>query len=61
MDTKEQQELRAHCMQCIGFILQAVKDHTDLCRADALEVATILTQLLNSGKVKEADAQALAI
>lgn len=56
METKQKQELRAHCIQTIGFILTAVKDHTELCRGDALEVARVLTELLNSGKVTEADA-----
>ena len=61
MDTKSQQELRAHCIQTIGFILTAVKDRPDICRADALEVAATLTRLLNSGTVAESDPQVLAI
>jgi importin-5 len=55
MENKQQQELRAHCIQTIGFILTAVKQQPEVCKADALEVATVLTQLLNSGRVSEAD------
>lgn len=31
MDTKQQQELRSHCIQAIGFILTAVKDKPEVC------------------------------
>ncbi len=33
----------------------------ELCKSDALEVAAILTQLLNSGTILESDPQILAI
>ena len=38
-----------------------MKDKPEVCKADAMEVAQILTTLLNSGKVEEADPQLLAI
>jgi hypothetical protein len=38
-----------------------MKDKPEVCKADAMEVAQILTTLLNSGKVQEADPQLLAI
>ncbi|CDW84107.1 importin beta- [Stylonychia lemnae] len=60
-ETQQQQELRAHCIQTIGFILNSVKDQTDICRSDALEVSTLLTTLLNSDKIKDSDPQSLAI
>lgn len=56
MNTQQEQELRAHCIQTIGFILTALKDKPEICKQDALEVAQILTELLNSGRVGEADA-----
>ena len=61
MTTKEQQELRAHCTQTLGFILTALKSNTSLCRQDALDIARALTQLLVSGQISEADPQILAI
>ncbi|TNV74745.1 hypothetical protein FGO68_gene4951 [Halteria grandinella] len=61
METQAQQELRAHCIQTIGFILTAVKDQPEVCKADALEVATVLTTMLNSGRIADTDAQFLAI
>ena len=61
MDTKRNQELRAQCIQTIGFILTAVKDRPEVCKQDALEVAKTLVELLNSGKVAAEDAQTLAI
>ncbi len=41
--------------------MTAVKDMPELCKSDALEVAAILTQLLNSGTILESDPQILAI
>ena len=61
MDTKQQKELRSHCIQAIGFILTAVKDRPEVCKADAFEFAKSLIELLNSGKVEEADPQLIAI
>jgi len=39
METKQQQELRAHSIQTIGFILHSLKDKPELCKNDALEVS----------------------
>lgn len=38
-----------------------MKDKPEICKGDALEVAQLLTTLLNSGSVSEADPQLLAI
>ncbi len=38
-----------------------MKDKPEVCKTDAIEVAQVLTALLNSGKVLEADPQLLAI
>jgi hypothetical protein len=61
METKQQQELRSHCINSIGFILTAMKDKPDVCKNDAIECAQLLVTLLNSGKVQETDPQLLAI
>jgi len=33
------QELRAACIQCIGFILASVKENPALCKQDAIEIS----------------------
>ena len=38
-----------------------MKDKPEVCKGDAIEIAQVLTTLLNSGKVLEADPQLLAI
>lgn len=32
METKQQQELRSHCINSIGFILTAMKDKPEVCK-----------------------------
>lgn len=41
--------------------MTAVKDRPEVCKADAFEIAKSLTELLNSGKVQEADPQLSAL
>jgi len=41
--------------------LNSVKDQPEVCKSDAFEVSTLLTNLLNSDKIKETDPQSLAI
>lgn len=41
--------------------MTAVKDRPEVCKEDAFEVAKVLTELLNSGKVEEADPQLVAL
>lgn len=55
METQSQQQLRCNCIQTIGYILTAVNDKPEVCKVDALEIATTLTQLFVSGKIKSED------
>ena len=38
-----------------------MKDKPEVCKSDAIEVAQVLTTLLNSGKIEDADPQLLAL
>jgi len=38
-ETQQEQELRASCIECIGYILTSVKDKPEICKADAIEVS----------------------
>jgi hypothetical protein len=38
-----------------------MKDKPDVCKQDAIDVAQVLTELLISGKLQEADPQLLAV
>jgi len=55
METTEQQELRAHCIQTLGFILESVGSDAE---SECLEIGNSLMQLL--GVIKEEDGQFLA-
>ena len=37
-ETSQEQELRANCIDCIGFIITSVKDQPDICKQDAIQI-----------------------
>lgn len=45
-ETKEQQDLRANCIQAIGNILDSVKNQPDICGQDALQIMGMIGQLM---------------
>lgn len=57
--TKDQKELRANCISTIGNILDSVKEKPELCRADALEITTVLVAQLHN--MEDTDPQLQAI
>lgn len=60
-ETKTQQELRANCIMTIGCILDSVKDQPEVCREDARFITQNFVELLNSGKLTDADPQIITI
>lgn len=60
-DTKQQQELKSNTIQCIGFLLEAVKEKQDEFKEDALEIAKAFMTLVQPGVLKEDDPQISSI
>jgi hypothetical protein len=56
-ETHAEQELRASCIEVIGFILSSFKDQPQLCMADAVVIANKLIQLLVNGNISDSDPQ----
>ena len=59
-ETQQQQELRANCIECIGFILTSVKNKPEICKADAIVVSQIIIETMTSGTITDSDPQAAA-
>jgi hypothetical protein len=38
-ETQQEQELRASCIDCIGYILTSVKNKPEICKNDAIEIS----------------------
>lgn len=60
-ETQQQQELRASCIECIGYILTSVKDKPEICKADAIDICKMIVEILVSGNLKDSDPQLTAI
>jgi len=54
-ESNKQKDLRASSIEAIGYILESVKEKPEVMKADAIEVTTYLVELLNSGKLDNAD------
>lgn len=60
-ETQQEQELRASCIDCIGFILTSVKDKPEICKADAIEISKSIIEILVNGNLKASDPQLTSI
>ena len=60
-ETQQEQELRASCIEAIGYILTSVKDKPEVCRADASEICKNLIETLTQGNLKDTDPQITTI
>lgn len=56
-ETQKDQELRASCIEVIGFILTSVKDKPEICRQDSEVIAKKLIETLVSGNLADSDPQ----
>ncbi len=54
-DTRQQRDLKSNTIQCIGFLLEAVKEKQDEFSQDAIEIAQAFMSLLQPGVLKEDD------
>ena len=54
-ETRQQRDLKSNTIQCIGFLLEAVKEKQDEFRQDAIEIAEAFMCLLQPGVLKEDD------
>lgn len=60
-ETQQDQELRASCIEVIGFILTSVKDQPAVCHDDAIVIAKKLIETLVNGNLTDSDPQITAI
>jgi len=60
-DTGSQKDLKANCIQTIGFLMEAVKDNATQFEDDAREVADIFVKLLQPGILSEDDPQVISL
>ena len=60
-ETRQQRDLKSNTKQCIGFLLEAVKDKQDEFRQDAIEIAQAFMSLLQPGVLKDDDPQVSSI
>lgn len=60
-ETRQQRDLKSNTIQCIGFLLEAVKDKQDEFRQDAIEIAQAFMSLLQPGVLKDDDPQVSSI
>lgn len=60
-ETQQDQQLRASCIECIGFILSSVKEKPEICRQDAIDVCQNIIEILVNGNLQESDPQITAI
>lgn len=60
-ETQADQELRASCIEVIGFILTSVKDQPEICKADSIVIANKLIDTLVNGNLADSDPQITAI
>lgn len=60
-DTKNQRDLKSNTIQCIGFLLEAVKEEREQFEEDAKEIANAFMQMLEPGVLKDDDPQITSI
>lgn len=61
METNKQKELRSHVIQAIGFIMEAVKDQPEKCKADAQMIMNDFVVFLSQEGLKEDDPQITSV
>jgi len=60
-ETQQDQELRASCIEVIGFILTSVKNKPEICKQDAIEISQNIIETLVNGNLQDSDPQITAI
>lgn len=60
-ETQQEQELRASCIDCIGYILTSVKGKPEICKADAIEISKMIIEILVNGNLSSSDPQLTSI
>lgn len=60
-ETTQEQELRANCIDCIGFIITSVKDQPEICKQDAIQVTQMIIETKVSGTMQDSDPQVMAM
>ena len=50
-ETSQEQELRANCIDCIGFIITSVKDQPEICKQDAIQICQLIIEAKISGTI----------
>lgn len=60
-ETQQDQELRASCIEVIGFILTSVKNKPEICKQDAIEISQNIIETLVNGNLSDSDPQITAI
>ena len=54
-ETQQEQEMRAQCIDCIGYILTSVKNKPEICKNDAIEVCKVIIETLTQGNLQDSD------
>ena len=60
-ETQQEQELRSSCIEATGYILTAVKDKPEVCKADAIEICQLIIETLINGNLVDSDPQITSI
>jgi hypothetical protein len=60
-ETQKEQELRANCIEAIGYILMSVKSKPEICKQDAIEICQNIVETFVTGNLQESDPQITVI